>query len=154
MLTKIVLCILLGWGTVQAAQSDLQSKIARLQSVPKAERFKLMNEIKRELARMNAAQRNRTLGKLRASMHAQEKQHGMKEGMHEGMHGTQKMGEGMHGRVPAEHIRQNMQNRPEIIRHHPSRIPSPVRNGNENHPAPRPEPQQPQKHIPIPGHGR
>jgi len=50
------------------ANSSLESKIAKLQTAPKSQRYKLMNEIKRELAKMNTKQRAKALSKLRASM--------------------------------------------------------------------------------------
>ena len=67
-----------------AGESDLSSKIARLQNAPKSERFKLMNQIKRELARMNARQRSKALRKLRASMHG-----GDQAGRHNGKQGQE-----------------------------------------------------------------
>ncbi len=89
MLQKICLLILFGVTFLSGAQSDLQRKIEQLQQVPKAQRFKLMNEIKRELAKMNVQQRKAALGKLRASM-----SHG--SGHANGMHRKGGMGQGMH----------------------------------------------------------
>ena len=55
------------------ANSSLESKIAKLQTAPKEQRYKLMNQIKRELAKMNATQRNRALNQLKATMHSSSK---------------------------------------------------------------------------------
>ena len=51
------------------ANNSLESKIAKLQTVPKEQRYKLMNQIKRELAKMNATQRRKALNKLKTTMH-------------------------------------------------------------------------------------
>ena len=120
-----------------AAQSDLASKISRLQNVPKSERFKLMNQIKRELARMNAEQRSKAMRKLRASMHG-----GDKAGQHKGKQGQAHRSGMMHGR---EH-NGILQQRQEMMPHH--QIPSPERGGNEHRPIPqtRPEPNNQMHH--------
>ncbi len=52
------------------ANSSLESKIAKLQTVPKSQRYKLMNQIKKELATMNKKQRTKVLNKLKASIHS------------------------------------------------------------------------------------
>lgn len=75
-LALVALFSLLLWAE---GDHDLQSKIARMQQLPKSERYQLMNEIKRELAKLNARQRSIALGKLRASMHGGGAQRG--EGM-------------------------------------------------------------------------
>lgn len=49
---------------------NIEQKISMLHAVPKDKRYILMNEIKMELAKMNAAQRAKALEKLRASMHS------------------------------------------------------------------------------------
>ncbi len=49
---------------------NIEQKISMLHSLPKDKKYILMNEIKRELAKMNAAQRAKALEKLRASMHS------------------------------------------------------------------------------------
>ncbi len=122
-----------------AAQSDLASKIARLQNAPKSERFKLMNEIKRELARMNAEQRNKALRKLRASMHGGTKGDGHRKGMGKSMHHISERGEKMRQKM---HQHQEMVHRHEMI--------SPERGGekNEHRPTPQHRP-QPGKNIPF-----
>ncbi len=120
-----------------AAQSDLASKIARLQDAPKSERFKLMNQIKRELARMNSEQRSKTMRKLRASMHG-----GDKTGQHNGKHGQAHRSGMMHGREHNGILPQ----RQEMMPHH--QTPSPARGGNEHRPIPqtRPEPNNQMHH--------
>ena len=52
------------------ANNSLESQIAKLQTVPKTQRYKLMNQIKRELAKMNATQRANALNKLKATIHS------------------------------------------------------------------------------------
>ncbi len=126
-----------------AAQSDLASKIARLQNAPKSERFKLMNEIKRELARMNAEQRNKALHKLRASMHGGAKGEGHQKGMGKSMH---------HVGERVEEMRQKMHQHQETMQRH--EMTPPGRGGgekNEHRPTPQHRP-QPEKNIPS--HGR
>lgn len=103
MLIKIALYMMLGWGMLHAGQEDLQSKIARLQHAPKTERFKLMNEIKRELARLNAEQRNKALSKLRGSMKA--------KGASPAGQANRYMKGGMQGDGTGRQMQQNMQNR-------------------------------------------
>ncbi len=132
-----------------AGGSDLSSKIVRLQQLPKSERYKLMNEIKWDLARMNEAQRQKALGKLRASMHAGSD--GKGKGMHHryGKHD----GSGMHGRAGKGmgdmlHRNQNIEHRMEQTKHRNPAM--------EKRPAPmRPEQQRPSTPD-IPGipHGR
>ncbi len=73
MFKKIVLILSLIYANV-FAQDDLQTKIAKLQTLPKSERFKLMNEIKRDLVKLNSQQRAVALGKLRASMRGKNSQ--------------------------------------------------------------------------------
>ncbi len=51
-----------------SAPSDLASKISSLKDAPKSQRFRLMNEIKRDMAQMNAKQRAQALQKLHATM--------------------------------------------------------------------------------------
>jgi len=87
---------------------SLQAKIAKLQTLPKSERFMLMNEIKRDLARMNESQRREALGKLRASMHRKGQRYGL------GKSGHKSMGKGHGNHQPLrmhkgiqEHIRPN-----------------------------------------------
>ncbi len=55
-----------------ASQSELSLKISKLQHVKKSERYKLMNEIKRELAHLNTHQRTQALRKLHATMHKKD----------------------------------------------------------------------------------
>ena len=95
-----------------AGGSDLSSKIARLQQLPKSERYKLMNEIKRDLARMNEVQRQKALGKLRASMHGKDKGMPHRNGDHtsSGMH--RREGNGM-----GERMHQNMQHMNQWLQH-------------------------------------
>ena len=50
------------------ANNSLESKIAKLQTVPKEQRYKLMNQIKLELAKMNALQRKKALTKLKKNI--------------------------------------------------------------------------------------
>jgi hypothetical protein len=98
---------------IRADETTLQAKIAQLQRAPETERFKLMNEIKRELARMNESQRKEALGKLRASMHGNGNRAGHGKGMHRGMQGGEGMRNMMHkGEGMQEHMRQNMPQRP------------------------------------------
>jgi len=127
LLSFVVPLLLYGGG------SDLQSRIEKLQSAPKAERFKLMNEIKRELAQMNAEQRKIALRKLMRV-----------KGMH---HEGNSKGQGMH--TPAsrgEHMRQNMQNHHDNMnRQH---IVPPKHEGNDRPSVPKNRP-EPGKHSPT-----
>ncbi len=112
-MTKKFYISLLIFSSLWAGQSDLQSKIAKLQTLPKTQRFKLVNEIKRQLAQMNESQRKEALGKLRASMHG-------------GKGRGKKIGKGMHrgeGMKKQEHMPQNMQNhiRTQVHRDSPKR---------------------------------
>ena len=122
-----------------AAQSDLASKIARLQNAPKSERFKLMNEIKRELARMNAEQRNKALRKLRASMHGGTKGTGHQKGMGKSMHHVSERGEEM---------RQKMHQHQETMQRHEMILPGRGGEKSEHRPTPQHRP-QPEKNIPF-----
>ena len=93
-----------------AAQNDLQEKLAKLQTLPKSERFILMNEIKKELARMNAEQRQSALKKLRASMHKQRSsgykgQNG--QGKHEGLHLQTGLGTQQHQNIQHQPIQRD-----------------------------------------------
>ena len=84
--------------TLQSAQDSLSLKIQKLQSVPKNERFKLMNEIKRELAKLNFEQRSTALGKLRMSLQGSKPHKSMQGGMSGGgMLGGGMSGNGMRG---------------------------------------------------------
>jgi hypothetical protein len=114
-MVKRWITLFLALSTLTWAEGDtLQQKIAQLQHAPQRERFKLMNEIKRELARMNESQRKEALGKLRASMmHGNGNRAGDGKGMHPGMHGGEGMRNMMHkGEGMQEHMRQNMPQRP------------------------------------------
>jgi len=122
-----------------AAQNDLASKIARLQNAPKSQRFKLMNEIKRELARMNAEQRNKALRKLRASMHRGTKGDGHQKGMGKSMHHISERG---------EEIRQKMHQHQETMHRHEMILPERGGEKNEHRPTPQHRP-QPEKNIPF-----
>ena len=62
----VLLTIFISFAT---ASNSLESKIVKLQTVPKEQRYKLMNQIKRELAKMNATQRSRALKRLKESIH-------------------------------------------------------------------------------------
>ncbi len=141
---KILLTLLLAMPMLlAAAQSDLASKIARLQNAPKSERFKLMNEIKRELAHMNAEQRSKALHKLRVSMHGGTKGDGIQKRAGKDMHDTTGRGEEMRQKM---HQHQETMQRPEMT--------PPGRGGgekNEHRPIPQHRP-QPEKNIPF--HGR
>lgn len=68
MIKRLILILTL-FISFSIASNSLESKIAKLQMVPKAQRYKLMNQIKRELAKMNASQRNRAINKLKATIH-------------------------------------------------------------------------------------
>jgi hypothetical protein len=107
MLQKYILLFFLILSVLVGGENDIQSQIAKLQTLPKNERFKLMNEIKRQLAKMNAQQRKQAIGKLRASMQGRYNGKNMQHryGMHQEENQHQKNGLG-------EHIRQNMQNNP------------------------------------------
>ena len=126
MFKKIVLILLLIYVNV-FAQDDLQAKIAKLQTLPKAERFKLMNEIKRDLVKLNSQQRAAALGKLRASMRGKNsqnmqnqnglrKQMGKMQHLNENIQNNQKMRHqnqgGKNGNKPNQKPQQP-QNRPE-----------------------------------------
>ena len=133
-LLSFVLPILLFSG-----ENGLQSKIARLQSAPKSERFKLMNEIKHELARMNEQQRGVALGKLRASLHGNSKKEHQKDGKRK--HSTNMMHTQEHNG--------NILHRQDMIKH--QQRPSPIRGGSDHRPVPQNHPGQ-GKHLPS--HGR
>ena len=68
MIKRLILILTL-FVSFSMASNSLESKIAKLQMVPKAQRYKLMNQIKRELANMNASQRSRAINKLKATIH-------------------------------------------------------------------------------------
>lgn len=67
---KKLLVVLTLFSSFLFANGSLEAKISKLQTVPKSQRYKLMNEIKRELAKMNTKQRAKALNQLRASMHS------------------------------------------------------------------------------------
>ena len=75
MIKKLIL-ILTIFISFAIADNSLESKIAKLQTVPKEQRYKLMNQIKRELAKMNATQRSRALHKLKATIHSSNSHNG------------------------------------------------------------------------------
>ncbi len=114
MILTIAVCTMLTADT-----TTLQAKIAQLQTLPKTERFKLMNEIKRELARMNETQRKEALGRLRASMQGRGRgsQHGIQQhqGIQEHLHQNQNIPQQqMHEQAPAQ-----SQPRPQIPQNRP-----------------------------------
>ena len=79
------------------ADNSLESKIAKLQTAPKEQKYKLMNQIKRELAKMNATQRSRALNKLKATIHSSNSQSSK---MHNNMkHGSHNMGSHMQNNI-------------------------------------------------------
>ncbi len=93
MLRKVIFISFIVCMSLQGADDTLSSKIAKLQTMPKSERYKLMNEIKRELAKLNSEQRSVALGKLRRSLNKGSNfQSGTKGGIHSqenpGMHGA------------------------------------------------------------------
>jgi hypothetical protein len=80
----IILVLLLGWSSgLSAAQTEtISQKIQQLKTVPKAQRYKLINQIKREMIKLNAAQRSAALGELRAGMHGKGKGKGKMQQQH------------------------------------------------------------------------
>lgn len=125
MFKKIVLILLLICVNI-FAQDDLQAKIAKLQTLPKLERFKLMNEIKRDLVKLNSQQRATAIGRLRASMRGKNSkmmQNENKNGLHRQMRKMQ-------------HLNENRQNNQEI------RYKNQVgKNGNNPHQKPQNRPE-------------
>jgi hypothetical protein len=93
--------VLLLFSLSAFAQESLQSKMQRLQTVSKSERFQLMNEIKRELVTLHGDQRREALGRLRKHLG-----HGHKNGKHD------RTGKGRHkGQGLGKHKNQNQQQR-------------------------------------------
>ena len=87
---KKLIVILTIFTSFAIANNSLESKIVKLQTVPKDQRYKLMNQIKRELAKMNATQRAKALNRLKESIHSSN------GNMHTHMqHGTKDMGSHM-----------------------------------------------------------
>ncbi len=56
------------------AQSDIASKIRKLQTLPQSERYKMINEIKRDLAKLNTQQRAQMIRKLRETIKGEVKE--------------------------------------------------------------------------------
>ncbi len=97
MFKKIIWLLLMLFAVLEAAGGDLQEKLAKLQTLPKSERFMLMNQIKKELAQMNAQQRRQALQKLRASMHKGRGRHqGQGLHKHQGIHRQEGRQEPLH----------------------------------------------------------
>ena len=71
----LILVLLLGWSSeLSAAQpQSISQKIQQLKTTPKAQRYKLINQIKRDMVKLNATQRSAALGELRAGMRGKGK---------------------------------------------------------------------------------
>ncbi len=63
------------------ATPTLSQKIASLKETPKAQRYQLLNSIKRDLAKLNRTQRSEALQQLRHSMQTKGKHQGQANGM-------------------------------------------------------------------------
>ncbi len=122
MVKCIVVALFVLLSAVAAAEGTLQEKIARLQEAPAEQRYRLMNEIKRELAQMNARQRSEALRKLRSAMHAKGNTEG--KGGHRGM---AHRGGQMHGKNSAQHTPMQQMHREQMLqvpqRMHPDHMP-------------------------------
>ncbi len=102
-----------------ATPNDLASKIANLQNAPKSQRFKLMNEIKREMAQMNANQRNKTLEKLHASKHKKNITGTNKENMRHKIHQHQETMHN-HDKPSTMKVKQDNHQNPSQKKQHPN----------------------------------
>ena len=67
---KKILILLLLVISLLDAKNSLAEKISKLQSVPKSQRYKLVNEIKKELATLNRKQRIKAIKKMRIALDA------------------------------------------------------------------------------------
>jgi outer membrane biosynthesis protein TonB len=63
-LSIIVIILLLGQGVfVQAKESDIDAQIERIQNASESERYLLVNELKKQIAQMNALQQARAISR-------------------------------------------------------------------------------------------
>ncbi len=72
-LKKVLILTVAAIGLL-GAKSTLAKKIAKLQTVPKSQRYKLVNEIKKELASLNRKQRIKAIRKLEFALDARSAQ--------------------------------------------------------------------------------
>jgi hypothetical protein len=79
MFKKVLLFSFIVSSYIFADSQSVGAKIKMLSSVSKAQRFKLINKIKRDLTRLNSVQRREAVGKLRSMIKAKHNQKQMKQ---------------------------------------------------------------------------
>jgi microcystin degradation protein MlrC len=100
MFKKVLLFSFIFSSYIFADTQSVGAKIKMLSSVSKAERFKLINEIKRDLTKLNRTQRREAIGKLRSSIKAKHNQHQMKKQHQQGKQHSQNNQRKMDGTGP------------------------------------------------------